>query len=513
MVILTVNYYELITFILYFIAVIFIGIYFFVKSKNSGGKEYFIGSRNMNGIVAGMSAGASDMSAWVLMGLPGAVCLLGLGQVWIAIGLLIGTILAWVCVAPRLRRFAITCNDSITIPEFLTNRFKAKNATLQIACAIIFVIGYCIYTASSISACGDVFTSIIEGANKNVVMIVASVIILLYTILGGFKAVCWTDFIQGIIMLIALMAVPIIANIIINTNNIDAFQASDNYYNLLSSGKFDYKSISDIITGLGWGLGYFGMPHILVRYMSVKSEKEMKVSKKIGIFWIFIILGFSVYVGLIGREYLGDLVTSSNKNLVFINLVHKIFEGGAISLIGGLFLSAIIAAAMSTADSQLLASSSAFSTDIYKKVIKKDASDKEVLIVGRISVCVVLIIALLIALFGNQDIMGLVSCAWSVFGSAFGPAIILSLFWKKFTYKGCYIGIITGFIVSVLWMVLFNFDYYGFNSVIYYTNIYEIVPGFIFGMLASLIVTLLSKEDNKEAIQLFDKSINYKDEN
>ncbi|MDY6367122.1 MAG: sodium/proline symporter, partial [Clostridia bacterium] len=368
---------------------------------------------------------------------------------------------------------------------------------------------YALYAASSIAACGTVIVAVIPGANKTLVEIIAAAVIVVYTFLGGFNAVCWTDFFQGMLMLLALMIVPIVAYIILQTSGPIGNPAADvpNYYNFLSSGKFDWASVSDILTGFGWGLGYFGMPHILVRYMSIRSEKEMKKSQITGSLWTALILLLATFVGLIAREFLGDIVTSDNKSSVFIMIVDNIFSTGALAVIGGLLLSAIVAASMSTADSQLLLSSSAFASDIYKTTIKKDASEKEVLWVGRIAVIVILVIAVLIALFVSSDIMSLVSAAWSIFGAAFGPAILLSLFWKRFNFKGAAAGIISGFVVSVLWMVLFNFPYYGFEKVIAATNLYEIVPGFIVGLITAVIVTLCTKKPDAETEKIFDDAV------
>ena len=500
-----INWYEITSFIIYLVGVLAIGIFFFIKGtkqKNIGEKDYFLGGRKMSGLIAAFSAGASDMSAWVLMGLPGSICLFGLGQVWISIGLLIGTICAWIFVAPKLRRFAIKADDSITIPQFLSNRFKAKNPVLRISCAVIFVVAYCVYTASSLSACGELFNMVL-GIDEKVAMIIAGAVILIYTLLGGFNAVCWTDFIQGLIMLAALMLVPIIALFILNTSgSLAPVVTPDNYYNFLSSGKFDWESISSILSGLGWGLGYFGMPHILVRYMSIRSEKEMEKSQVIGIVWIFIILVMATVVGLVGHEYLGSTVTEANKNLVFVNMVKQIFSYGAVALIGGIMLSAIVAAAMSTADSQLLSASSSFASDIYKTTIRKNASNKEMLWVSRATVALVVIVAFFIAIDPNSGgIMGLVESAWAFFGAAFGPAIILSLFWKRFNYAGAISSIITGFAVSVFWMFAFNS---GSASLIYNTGLYELVPGFVIGIIVAVVVTLCTKKPSQEVIELFE---------
>ena len=458
---------EWIAILLYFALVIGVGVYFFIRDRHvEGEKEYFLGGRSMGGWVAALSAGASDMSAWVLMGLPGSIYLYGIGKVWIAVGLVIGTICAWVFVAPRLRRYSIRANDSITIPQFLTNRFQSKNKGLQIISAIVFVVVYCIYSASSISACGTLFNTV-TGMSAKTAMIIATAIILVYVFLGGFNAVCWTDFFQGMLMLAALMLTPILALFVMKGADFVApvMAVPENYYNVLSGGGFNWKSMSDIISGLGWGLGYFGMPHILVRYLSIKSEHEMRKSQIIGCSWILIILAMSAVV----------------------------FP----AFISGVLLSAILAAAMSTADSQLLASSSAFASDIYKPVIRKDATDHEMQWAGRIIVILISIVAFFIAADPNcGGIMALVECAWAGFGSAFGPVILLSLYWRRLTYSGAVAGVCVGFAVDALW--------YAFLSTP--TGLYEIIPGFLCGLIAAVVVSLCSKAPSKEVTDLFDRA-------
>ncbi len=515
------NIYEIISFVIYFIAMTAIGVYFFIKNKNGGEKEYFLGGRQMGGWVSALSAGASDMSAWVLMGLPGAIYLSGMNQIWISIGLIIGTVLAWALIAPRLRRYAILANDAITVPEFLSNRFKSKSPTLRISCAVVFVIGYLVYAASSVYACGNLFALIVpsETTDMRVVgMVVFSIIILAYTLLGGFNAVCWTDFFQGMLMLCALMIVPIIAYIMTSTQGIEggAGAPDANYYSLLVNGEFNWTSVANIITGLGWGLGYFGMPHIIVRYMSIKSKKEMRKSQIVGSTWTFLILTMTTIMALVARDFLTTPLEASNKELVFAYVVRGIFGVGPLALLGGLLIAAILAASMSTADSQLLASSSAFASDIYKTTINKKADDKKVLAVGRYAVIGVTLLAFGLAMMVHflklTDIMGLVSAAWSIFGAAFGPVIILSLFWRRFNYKGAISSIIAGFVGSILWMALFNLEYYGFTSVIAGTGVYELVPGFIIGIATGIIVSLLTKAPDKEVTDLFDKFKAVKDD-
>ncbi len=490
---------EIIAFIFYMLIVLGVGIYFFVKTKSGGEKDYFLGGRNMGGLVAALSAGASDMSAWVLMGLPGAICVLGLGQVWISIGLILGTICAWIFVAPKLRRYAIKANDSITIPQYLSNRFNSKSNVLRITCAVIFVVAYCVYTASSISACGTLFEMVTGGViNKTAGMVIASLIIGVYTLLGGFNAVCWTDFFQGLLMLGALMILPIITLFTINQEGFIPVQTvvtSENYFSLLSSGKFDLKSIIDILSGLGWGLGYFGMPHILIRYISIKSETEMRKSQILGSVWTTIICIMASVVAVVAHQYFGNFIVGGedgNSEQVFVLLARAVVPG----VISGVLISAIIAASMSTADSQLLASSSAFASDIYKSTINKDASGKQMLNVGRFAVGGILLVALIIALIpGTGGIMGLVESAWAIFGAAFGPVILLSLYFRRLNYKATVASIITGFVVTVVWM-------YTLAPI---TGIYEILPGFISALLVAIVVSLVTKAPDKDVTDVFDE--------
>ncbi len=508
---------ELLAMVLYLALVLGVGIYFFFKGRKNGNgeKDYFLGGRNMGGWVSALSAGASDMSAWVLMGLPGVIYELGLGQIWISAGLLIGTILAWVLVAPRLRRYSIVADDAITIPQFLTNRFRTQKKGILIFSAVVFMVTYCIYAASSIYACGTLFNTVL-GMAPGTAMLIATTVIVVYTFLGGFDAVCWTDFFQGLLMLGALMLAPILAVIMIEVPSYTppAGTIPENYYNLLSGGCWNWKSISDIITGLGWGLGYFGMPHILVRYMAVKDEKEMRKSQIIGCSWIFIILAMASVVGLVGRRFLGDTLVKGqgDNSLVFVNMVRTVFEWmgsniGMVSVfvfIAGILLSAILAASMSTADSQLLASSSAFASDMYKPLFRPNAGEKEMLWSGRIIVMIIAIAAFAIASSPScKGIMGLVSCAWAAFGSAFGPVILLSLYWKRLTYAGALAGIIAGFAMDAVWYIFLtgNTDYMLFD-----TCIYELVPGFFFSLIVVFIVSLLTKKPEAEVEAMFDKA-------
>jgi sodium/proline symporter len=487
------NYTELAVFIVYFVAMLGIGVYFFLRAKG-GEKEYFLGSRQMGPWVSALSAGASDMSAWVLMGLPASIFAAGMGQTWIVIGLGIGYILSWLLIAPRLRRFSILANDSITIPQYLTNRFLSKSKALQIVCAVIFLVAYTVYAASSILACGTLFNTVL-GIDETLAMYIAAFIIIGYTFLGGYKAVCWTDFFQGLLMLGALMVAPIFALALMPDNSSAVFPA--NYWNFFSSGKADWSSWADILSGLGWGLGYFGMPHIIIRFMAIRSPKDVKKGTAIGITWNILILIFAVAAGTIGRLYLGEIDDSST---VFIQMVRHIFP----SVISGVLLSAILAAAMSTADSQLLASASAFAADVYKPVLRKEAKEKEMMWVGRIVVIIISIVAVFIASNpASGTIMSLVENAWGIFGAAFGPVILLSLFWKRFTFAGAIGGIITGAAVDVAWLI---WERSGSGI-----GLYEIIPGFLAGLIAAAVITLAGKRPGKGVEELFTRSAAFKD--
>lgn len=476
------NITELVVFIIYFLFMIGIGVYFFSRSKGGNEKDYFLGGRKMGAWVSALSAGASDMSAWVLMGLPASVFAAGMGQTWIAIGLAIGYALSWIFEAPRLRRFSILANDSITIPQYLTNRFLSKSKALQVICAVIFIFAYTIYAASSILACGTLFNTVI-GMDATVAMYLAAAIIIGYTFLGGFSAVCWTDFFQGLLMLAALLVAPIFALALIKGGSVQAAtQFPDNYWSFAQ----DWREVA---SGLGWGLGYFGMPHIIIRFMSIRSEKELRKSSVIGISWTVIILVMSVMAGAVGRVFMGEIENSAT---VFIQMTRRIFP----PVISGILLSAILAASMSTADSQLLASASAFASDVYKPVLRKNATDREMLWVGRALVAVIAIIALIIAANPNSGtIMGLVSNAWGVFGAAFGPVILLSLFWKRLTFSGAATGIVVGAAVDILWLAYLQ-----------NTGLYEIIPGFALGLIAAIVVSLISPAPSAEVEALFDRA-------
>lgn len=490
---------EFLAFVLYFAVVLFIGIFFFLRTKSGGEKEYFLGGRSMGPWVTAMSAQASDMSGWLLMGFPGSILAFGLGQAWIGIGLTIGTIANWLLIARRLRLFSAAAGDSITLPQYLSNRFAAQSPALRIICAVVFLVFFTVYVASSFVAGTTVFTSIFN-IDERIAMLIFVLILICYTFLGGYKAVCWTDFFQGIMMLIALLAIPIA---ICLTQNLDAsllnqvVTGSDGTQYSFVSNVFS-ASWQEIVSGLAWGLGYFGMPHILVRFMGIKKPSLVKKSATVAIIWVVLALVSAILIAYFGRMLVGEqLLAAGMQKMVFIELARMLFP----AFIAGLLMAAIIAASMSTADSQLLVASSSFTADIYKPVFRKKATDKEVLWVGRAVVIVISVIAYFIASSkgsGAQAIMNMVENAWGGFGSAFGAVIILSVFWRRFTYKGAVAGVIAGAVTDVLWLIFLSKP----------TGIYEILPGFIVSMLAAVIVTLLDKKPSEAVSAIYDAAMN-----
>ena len=492
--------FEVIAFVLYFVLMLAIGAYFFfVGRKGNSEKDYFLGGRAMGPWVTALSAQASDMSAWLLMGLPGSILAFGLGQAWIGIGLGIGTALNWILVARRLRKFSKASNDSITLPQYLSNRFLSKSHTLSILCAVVFLISFTIYVASAFVAGANVFSTLFPSLSDSAAIIIFAAIILVYTFLGGYKAVCWTDFFQGMLMLCALLVTPIIVSVAAKP---DPATLAQTYVNVKDGTQYVFTSSffsatwQEILSGLGWGLGYFGMPHILVRFMSIEKPSMVKKSATVAIIWVVISLAAAILIAYLGRMVVGaELLPDGNQKLVFITLARKYFP----TFLAGLLLSAIIAASMSTADSQLLVASSSFTSDIYKPLIRKKASQTELLWVGRVVVILVAIVAYLIASSrssGAQTIMNLVENAWGIFGASFGPVVILSLFWKRFTYKGAVAGIAAGALTDILWLIFLSGS----------TGVYEIVPGFLVGFAASVIAALLDSKPSDAVVAIYDKA-------
>lgn len=511
----------LLAFAVYMLLMIVIGAVYAGKTKNS--EDYFLGGRHLNGWVAALSAQASDMSGWLLMGLPGSVYAFGTGQAWIAVGLFIGTVCNWLFIASRLRRYTIRANNSLTLPAYLENRFHDKKRILLVASSVVIVIFFLVYTASALTAGGKLFSSVF-GIDYTIALSVGAVVILIYTFLGGFMAVCTTDFIQGTLMLVGILLVPIIAYGMVGPENlIDVLKSSgvaggaSSYLNIMEDSGSRVPAIY-IISQLAWGLGYCGMPHILVRFMAVSDEKELQKSKVIAIIWVALSLTFAVFIGIIGRAYLfpeilGETTAITSEN-VFIEMIKKIFvEDLNLAFFGGLFLCGILAAIMSTADSQLLVTASAVAEDLFKGVFFKNAKDKTVLRVSRITVVLVAVIAYIIALNPESSVMGLVSNAWAGFGSAFGPIILLSLYWKRVNLPGAIAGIVSGAATVIVWdyIPLFHTGKMGSDGVEVvetlgtHTGLYSLAAGFAISLLAIVIISLLTKAPSEEIQKEFDE--------
>ncbi len=499
------NVWLLIAFVLYLAVMVGIGALY--SKKNTNSEDYFLGGRSLGGFVAALSAQASDMSGWLLMGLPGAIFLSGIsGDGWVALGLLIGTTLNWLIVASPLRRYTILAGNSVTLPMFFEHRYGDKKKILMTVSSIIIAFFFVVYTASAFAAGGKLFSSVF-GIDYLTALTIGAVVILIYTFLGGFKAVCTTDFIQGTLMIVALLAVPIAALVIMGGLDLSVTQG------LIDNGVEDTASFTSlftgttatsIISGIAWGLGYFGMPHILVRFMAVKDEKEMGKSKVVAISWVTLSLVFACVIGVVGRAFMNyDEIMAAGEERIFIEMIKRVFvEDIHASLIAGIFLCGILAAIMSTADSQLLVSASAIAEDIYKGVIKKDADDKKVLTLSRVAIVVIAIVAYVIAIDPNSSVMTLVSDAWAGLGAAFGPLVLMSLFWKRTNLPGAIAGLVSGALTVIVW------DYLPLAAGMTLgkaTGLYSLALGFPVSLICIVIVSLLTKAPSKEITDTFDK--------
>lgn len=493
-------------FVVYLLVMVIIGFVYFKRTKNS--EDFFLGGRSLNSWTAALSAQASDMSGWLLMGLPGAIYVAGTGEIWIAIGLLIGTILNWFLVASRLRKYTIKAGNSLTLPSFFENRFRDRTKILKIISAVFITVFFLVYTASAFTAGAKLFNNVF-GIDYTVALAIGAFVILIYTFFGGFKAVCVTDFIQGLLMLAALMVVPIVAFFLIGgADGVSAGLAShgvesvSGFLNPMLTSKGEPMSAVAIISNLGWALGYFGMPHILVRFMAVRSTGEIKKSRIIAIVWVTISLAAACFVGVIGKAYLGGILPDGESENVFIKMIMEVFNNEwALPFVGGLLLCGILAAVMSTADSQLLVTSSSVSEDLYRGVINRKASDKNALLVSRITVVAVAVIAFFIALDPESSVMGLVSNAWAGFGAAFGPVILLSLFWKRANLPGAAAGMILGGGTVLAWDYLPIINGHTLGEE---TGLYSLVVGFALAFAGMIIVSLLTKKPSQEIVEEFE---------
>ncbi|WPC76763.1 sodium/proline symporter PutP [Vibrio porteresiae] len=473
------------TFFVYLVLMLAIGVYAYQRTKNSA--DYFLGGRSLGPWPAALSAGASDMSGWLLLGLPGYAYAAGFEAFWLAGGLLVGTWLNWLLAAKRLRTYSIT-TDSLTLPDYLSRRFNDKSKLIQTISAFFILLFFLFYTSSGLVAGGKLFETVF-GLDYTTAVIIGTLCVVSYTLFGGFLAVAWTDLVQGLLMAAALMIVPIAA-LEGNFSDLPTQLYNINPELLDMWNGMDGKPLSAIaiISLVAWGLGYFGQPHILARFKASRSNKDITTARRIAVIWTAISMVGALLIGLVGLVYVTNTpsVTIDDGEKIFMLLVNVMFH----PVMAGILLAAILAAIMSTADSQLLVSSSALAEDLYKQLFNKDATSDQVVRMGRIGVITISIIALLLAMKPDSSVLGLVSYAWGGFGAAFGPALLLSLYWSRMHRNGALAGIIVGGVTIVVWKQLSGGIF----------DLYELVPGFIFSTIAIVVVSWLSGEP-EEAVK------------
>jgi sodium/proline symporter len=482
----------LVTFIFYILAMLAIGLYAYRATHNFD--EYILGGRSLGSVVTALSAGASDMSGWLLMGLPGAIYLSGLSEAWIAIGLIIGAWLNWLIVAGRLRVHTEYQNNALTLPDYFTSRFADRKKILRIISAVVILVFFAIYCASGMVAGARLFESLF-GWNYTTALWIGAIATISYVCIGGFLAISWTDTFQAGLMIFALLITPIIAYLALgdNSQNLAAVLETARPQ---ASNLFEGLSTVAILSSMAWGLGYFGQPHILVRFMAADSVKSIPNARRIGMTWMILCLGGAVAAGYIGIAYFQvhpelASVVNANPETVFMELTKILFN----PWIAGIILAAILAAVMSTLSCQLLVCSTTLTEDLYKGFIRKNASQKELVWIGRAMVLAIAVFAITFAMNPASKVLGLVAYAWAGFGAAFGPLIILSLLWKRMTLNGAIIGMIVGAVTVIVWK-----NYLG------HLGLYEIIPGFIFSAISIVVVSLLGKAPEADVVERFEKA-------
>lgn len=505
----------LVAMIIYMAIVIIIGIVF-AKRANKNSDEYFLGGRSLGPWVTAMSAEASDMSGWLLMGLPGVAYWCGLADAaWTAIGLAVGTYFNWLIVSKRLRRYSVRANNSITIPDFFSNRFRENKKIIMTLSAVFILVFFTVYAASCFVTCGKLFSTLFN-ANYQSMMIIGAIFVLLYTILGGFLAESASDFMQSIVMIVALGVIVVISTVkagglgavIDNANAIPGFFdffglatpiVDAEGVQLVENGKAVFGTASDygllqICSMLAWGLGYFGVPQVLLRFMAIRKEEELKRSRRIAMVWVVISLTVAVFIGIAGRAlYPVEHLTKTSAENIFITLSTSSLP----PILAGFVMAGILAATISSSDSYLLIAASAFAKNIFQGVFKKKASDKQVMTVSRITLLVIALIAMFIALDEESVIFSIVSFAWAGFGATFGPIMLFSLFWKRTNRAGAIAGMVGGAGMVFLWKLVIS----RFGGVF---AIYELLPAFIFSAICIVVVSLLTAPPSKEIEEDFE---------
>lgn len=496
----------LISIVAYLLLVIWIGIAFSRRNKTTD--DFYLGGRKLGPFVTAMSAEASDMSSWLLMGLPGVAYATGIADAfWTAVGLAIGTYVNWLVVAKRLRKYTVACNNSTTIPVFFSNRYRDDKKILSVIAAIVIIIFFVPYTASGFAACGKLFASLF-GWDYLTAMVISAVVIVGYTTLGGFLAASTSDFLQSIIMTIAIFVVlgygmvtaGGIDSVMTNAESMAGYFSLTSVYDAATGTSLNYGIIT-IFSMLAWGLGYFGMPHVLLRFMAIEDPGKLKLSRRIASVWVVISLGVAIFIGVVGNAMSkkGVIPALDDPETIIVSVATVISKHGIIAaLIAGLILAGILAATMSTADSQLLAASSSASQNIIKEVFFKNLSEKAAMIIARITVVVISIIAIFIAKDPNSSVFEIVSFAWAGFGAAFGPVMLLALFWKRSNKWGALAGMFTGGVMVFVWKFLVK-------PLGGAWNIYELLPAFIVAIAVNVVVSLLTKAPTQDMVDEFEK--------
>lgn len=505
----------LMTIICYLAGMVGIGVWF--SSKNKDSDDFYLGGRTLGPLVTAMSAEASDMSGWLLMGLPAVALMCGLAEAsWTAIGLAIGTYLNWLFVAKKLRVYSHRL-DAFTIPDFFSKRFGDDRRILTTIAAIIIVIFFIPYTASGFAACGKLFASLF-GMKYMTAMVISAIVIIVYCTLGGFLAASTTDFIQSIIMTIALLVVvgfgaitvggfdAVIANVAELEGYLDLFKGY-----MVATGETGSYGALPVASTLAWGLGYFGMPHILLRFMAIEDENKLALSRRVASVWVVISMGVAVFIGVIGYSLMtmGVVPTyesASAAETIIVDIAHVISEYGAIpAFVAGIILAGILASTMSTADSQLLAAASSISQNLVQETFKVKLDDKKSVWFARISVIAISIVAIFLAKDPNSSVFQIVSFAWAGFGATFGPVMLAALFWRRTNKQGALTGMLTGGVMIFVWKFIVRTSFAGT-----WLDIYELLPAFILAMLVIVVVSLATKEPEKEIVNVFDEIKNVK---
>ncbi len=494
----------MISIVVYLVAMLAIGIV--CSKRNNTVDDFYLGGRKLGPVVTAMSAEASDMSSWLLMGLPGVAYLTGVADAgWTAIGLAVGTYFNWLIVARRLRNYSAHIG-AITIPDFFTNRYKEQKHILTAMAALIIIIFFVPYTASGFAACGKLFATIF-GVDYHVAMIISAIVIVGYTATGGFTAASTTDLVQSIIMSIALIVVLIFGvnqaggmeAVIDNASKIPGYISMTETFNP-ETGQSSVYSALTIASTFAWGLGYFGMPHILLRFMAIESDKKIKTSRRIATVWVVISMGVAVFIGVVGSGMVANntMGALADKETIIVEIANLLSQHGILpALIAGVILAGILASTMSTADSQLLAASSGVSENILGGLFGIKLSSKSKMIVARLTLIVISVIGVILAWNENSSVFKIVSFAWAGFGASFGPVMLLALFWKRSNKYGAIAGMIAGAVMVFLW------KYYiaGLADIL---NIYELLPAFLFGLLVNVIVSLCTPAPDKEICDAYD---------